>query len=484
MKKQILLFVLMLLPMVVSADEAVVDGIKYNIVTRKHIAEVISYSYSGGIVIPETIEYEGVTCNVTSIGENAFSNCRNLTSITIPNSVTWIGSGAFAGCSSLTSVIIPNSVTSIEEIAFYRCSSLTSVTIGTSVTSIGVGAFSSCSSLTSVIIPNSVTSIGNQAFYDCSNLTSVYIGNSVITIGPSAFNNCSKLTSINIPNSVTTIWGDAFKGCRNLTTITIPNSVTSIRYNTFSGCSSLTSVTIGNSVTSIENGAFAECAELTDFYCYSENIPSTYSNAFENSEIGYATLHVPDASVENYRRTSPWSEFGTIVGLEGGETPKCAKPTIYYSQGKLSFACETEGVEFVSEIKDADIKKNYESEVQLSVTYNISVYAIKSGYEDSEVAEATLCWIEVDPQKEGITEETATEAKQMKAMPVLIQAADGQISVEGAPEGTKVEVYDASGVEVGAAISRGGTTLIPTRLASGSIAIVKIGEKAVKLAVK
>ena len=421
--------------------------------------------------------------SVTSIGSSAFYGCSSLTSVTIPNSVTSIGYNAFQSCSGLTSVTIPNSVTSIRDDAFMNCSGLISVTIPNSVTSIGDNAFRNCSGLTSIDIPNSVTSIGYNAFSGCSGLTSVTIPNSVIGIGGSAFADCSSLTSVSIGNSVISIGNQAFYKCRNLTSVTIPNSVTSIGESAFSECSRLTSVTIGNSVTSIGNSAFAKCAELTDFNCYAENIPSTGSNVFTNSEIGYATLHVPDASVENYKRTSPWSDFGTIVGLSGEtpETPKCATPTIYYSQGKLSFACETEGVEFVSEIKDTDIKKNYESEVQLSVTYNISVYATKTGYDDSDVAEATLCWIEVDPQKEGITEETATDAKQLKAMPVLIQATDGQISVEGAPEGTKVAVYDASGVEVGTAISRGGTTLVPAHIASGSIAIVKIGEKAVKI---
>ena len=103
---------------------------------------------------------------------------------------------------------------------------------------------------------------------------------------------------------------------------------------------------------------------------------------------------------------------------------------------------------------------------------------------DSDVAEATLCWIEVDPQKEGITEDTPTDAKQLQAVPVLIQAEDGQFSVEGAPEGTKVAVYDASGVELGAAVSRGGKTFVPARLPQGSIAIVKIGARSVKVAIK
>ena len=80
--------------------------------------------------------------------------------------------------------------------------------------------------------------------------------------------------------------------------------------------------------------------------------------------------------------------------------------------------------------------------------------------------------------------ETAIDAKQLQAVPVLIQAEDGQFCVEGAPEGTKVAVYDANGMELGAAVSRGGKTLVPARLPQGNIAIVKIGSRSVKVAVK
>ena len=100
---------------------------------------------------------------VTSIGNNAFCGCKNLTSVTIGNSVTSIGDGAFYNCIGLTSVAIPDSVTSIVGFAFYGCTGLTSVTIPDSVTSIGNYAFSGCKSLTSVTIPKSVTSIGDGA---------------------------------------------------------------------------------------------------------------------------------------------------------------------------------------------------------------------------------------------------------------------------------------------------------------------------------
>ncbi len=148
--------------------------------------------------------------SVTSIGNNAFRQCRFLTSVTIPNSVTTIGRSAFSDCSSLTSVTIGNSVTTIGRSAFRQCRFLTSVTIPNSVTTIGESAFSDCSSLTSVTIPNSVTTIGESAFSDCSSLTSVTIPNSVTTIGRSAFSDCSSLTSVTIGNSVTIIGDNAF----------------------------------------------------------------------------------------------------------------------------------------------------------------------------------------------------------------------------------------------------------------------------------
>ncbi len=201
--------------------------------------------------------------SVTSIGDGAFSCCTSLTSVTIPDSVTSIGDGVFSGCDSLTSVTIPDSVTSIGDGVFYGCTSLTSVTIPDSVTSIGDRVFSYCTSLTSITIPDSVTSIGEYAFQDCSSLTSVTIPDSVTSIGSSAFYDCTSLTSVTIPDSVTSIGGSAFMGCTSLTSVTIGNGVTSIGDRAFCECSSLTSITIPDGVTSIGDDAFCECTSLT-----------------------------------------------------------------------------------------------------------------------------------------------------------------------------------------------------------------------------
>ena len=176
----------------------------------------------------------------------------------------------------------------------------------------------------------------------------------------SGFSGCTGLTSITIPSSVTSINGSAFQNCTGLTSVTIPNSVKWIIENAFAGCSKLKSVIIGNNVNSISSFAFAYCPELTDVYCYAENLPSTDANAFNDSYIEYATLHVPAASLNNYKNTEPWKNFQNKVALNSGditETPKCAMPEISYENGRVKFTCETEGVEYISDVVLADTHK-------------------------------------------------------------------------------------------------------------------------------
>ena len=443
-----------------SAVEVEIDGINYDLIAKAKQATVIYKSsghYSGTVVIPESVEYEGVSYAVTSIGSSAFAYDSGLTSVTIGNSVTSIGDYAFEECSGLTSVTIPNSVTSIGDYAFYDCYRLTSIEIPNSVTSIGRSVFSYCSGLTSVTIPNSVTSIGSSAFNGCSGLTSVTIPNSVTSIGYYAFSNCSGLTSVTIPNSVTSIGSSAFEGCSGLTSVTIPNSVKSIG-----------------------SYAFGDCPELTDVYCYAEKVPSTKSEAFEGSYVEYATLHVPTAAMEEYKTTEPWSSFGKIVGLsgEGPEQPeveKCATPVVTYAEGKLSFSCETEGAEFVTDITDTDIKKHYDAEIELSATYNIEVYATKANCENSDTVSVALVWVE----NGEVNEETGVIS--VPAAPVLIQGNGGILTVSGVVQNTEVVVYTIDGMEVDRAVASDGTATIYTGLQSGTIVVVKFGNKSVKV---
>lgn len=276
-------------------------------------------NYSGytTINIPSIVVHNQVNYRVIGIREKAFSFCKTLTSVSIPNTVTSIGSDAFSEC-GLTSIDIPNSVTHIGYQAFHRCSGLTSLVIPNSVTSIGnsafdycrnlrtvsidcstnipYAAFSECETLTTVTIGDNVRGIGEEAFERCYNLQSVSFGNSVTSLGRRAFSNCYNLGTVNIPRSVTYIAQDAFSSCTGLSSIEveagntvydsrdncnaiiktnenvlvyackntfIPNTITSIGYRAFSDCRDMTSIHIPSSVQSIGQEAFANCTVLS-----------------------------------------------------------------------------------------------------------------------------------------------------------------------------------------------------------------------------
>ena len=314
-----------------AADE--INGIYYNL--SESTAEVASApstgAYKGNVVIPATFTYDEVTYTVTSIGDNAFSGCKGITSITIPASVTSFGKNAFSGCTGLTAITIPAAVTSIGEKVFSGCTGLTSITIPASLTSIGNNAFYECKNLASLsveagnptysspnncnaiietatnllivgcqntVIPATVTSIGSGAFYGNTGLASITIPANVTNIGSDAFSGCTGLTSValesnalvsapmttqtsmknifgaqvqtyTLGNTLTEIGTYAFYGCSGLTSITIPSTVKVIGSSAFSGCKNLASITIP-AVDSIANNVFYRCGSLT-----SVTIPSS-----------------------------------------------------------------------------------------------------------------------------------------------------------------------------------------------------------------
>lgn len=441
--------------------------------------------------------------------------------LVIPDGVTSINEYAFYGCSGLTSVTIGKNVTAIGERAFASCKGLTSVTIGNNVTNIGGYAFFNCNALTSVVVGNSVTSISEYAFYDCSNLKKVIVNDiatwcniefgayysnplfyahhiysdenteiqylvipdGVTKIGYGVFAQCSGLISVTIPNSVTSIGDGAFARCEGLTSVTIGNNVTRIGSGAFSSCS-FTSVTIPNSVMSIGKTAFL-CDNLATVVSLIET-PFKISGVFTKNTLMNGILYIPAGTKDVYEVTLGWENFVNILEGTGGSTPvipetkKCEKPTVSYRNGKLTFSSGTEGATCVSSITDADMGTYTTNEVQLGVTYNISVYAAKAGYENSETVAATLCWIDQEPKTEGITSGVAS----VKANAVLMQSEAGVLSIQGVDDGTPVSVYTVNGTEAGSAVSNGGQAQVNTNLQPGTVAIVKIGEKSVKVVVK
>ncbi len=250
-------------------------------------------SYSGNVVIPESVTDNGTTYTVVGIGSEAFKDCNKLNSVVLPNSITYINSEAFYNCSALTVIDIPNSVTKVEKKAFSGCSRLESVMIGNGVSEISEETFKNCYKLTDVTFGNAVTSIGIRAFYNCYKLPSIDIPNSVTSIGNESFSYCTGLTSVTIGNSVTSIASSAFYYCNQLREIDIPNSVTTIASNAFAECSGLKTLTIGGSVTSIGSSAFSGCTSLETLNFNAVSCASLLNmSPFEDTSI--STVNVGD----------------------------------------------------------------------------------------------------------------------------------------------------------------------------------------------
>ena len=203
---------------------------------------------------------ETVKIGKGEIGNSAFSNCTNLTTVELGDGVTSIGKSAFLKCTQLPSITIGSGVTSIGTSAFNGCTALTNANIGSGA--IGANAFQDCSSLIAVTLGDGVTSIGANAFLRCTALTSISIGSGVTSIGSGAFNGCTALTNANIGSGA--IGANAFQDCSRLASVTLGDGVTSIGANAFLRCTELTSMDIGSSVKTIESYAFSGCKALEE----------------------------------------------------------------------------------------------------------------------------------------------------------------------------------------------------------------------------
>lgn len=196
-----------------------------------------------------------------------------------------------------TKIVIKDGTKGIAVHAFSNCTNLTSVTIPNSVTCIGRGAFSGCKGLTSIAIPNSVTNIGQDVFLNCNNLISMIID--MKNIGSLIFDCCSSLTSLTLSDNVVNIEGSAFSGCYALKNVTIGNSVESIGKNAFYNCYNLQSITITNPTP-------PSCVSKETFTCSTSYVRDIYDI------YNYTTLHIPMGSKEAYSSAQEWRYFNKI----------------------------------------------------------------------------------------------------------------------------------------------------------------------------
>ncbi len=150
------------------------DGIYYKIMKTSvsvTYGNSVGNSYSGDVVIPQTVIYNGTEYDVTMIGESAFYSCTDLRTISIPQGIISIGDSAFSWCTSLSNVALPSSLMTIGSYAFSDCTSLFTVTMYDGMVSIGAHAFENDSNLSSMTLPKTITAVGFGAFDGCDNLS-------------------------------------------------------------------------------------------------------------------------------------------------------------------------------------------------------------------------------------------------------------------------------------------------------------------------
>jgi len=324
---------------------------KYTITKATETSPADTAFYKGDIVIPETFEYEGNTYTVVATAANSFLDCKQLTSVVLPETCVTIGRNSFKGCTALTKSPIPTTATSVGNGVFNGCSSLEEVTVTakwgkiisenfsgcplkkmtfagndpvvimieafgkTSDTQLAVKTleelyfecnidasayannqqpFHNLTALKKITFTGAASSLSSTMFQGCTALNEVIFaeGNLISSIGSSAFASCTSLESIAIPEAVTVIEQSTFNGCKALSSVTMGNDVTSIGITAFYN-TSLTTIALPEALTTIGQSAFQK-SELTGELVLPTGVKSIGSQAFAETQL--TSISIPAAT--------------------------------------------------------------------------------------------------------------------------------------------------------------------------------------------
>lgn len=417
----------------VASDFVTVDGFKFLVDTDKDEATLLANGYSGEVVVPEKVTWEGVDYPVVAFSDQCFYN-SSVSTVKIPNTVVILGEACFKS-SGIQSIEIPSSVTMLGKDCFSQCEYLYNVILPNSITKIPYGCFWYCSSLASIKIPSSVTSIGSYAFAYSHGLHNIELSEGIISLGLGCFSDCTNLKTLKLPKSLEELGNDVFNGSTNLKEIR---------------CDALNPPSIGSR-----------------------------QDGFSRQDC---ILSVPQASIEFYKQNSWWGGFGIInaIEIEGDneDAKPCSTPTITYTLGNLSFESSTPGAEYHYTIKDADVatdKYNTDGKVQLNGKLDISVYATADGYKASDNATATLYWLNAEGGDD------TNNINLVKTRGVMVTT-DSDIAISGLNDGEVVTFYSVNGVNLGSAKAVQG--VLHFAKPNESIVIAKIKGNDLKIAIR
>ncbi len=263
----------------------------------------------------EEIKSVAVEEGITTIGNNAFAECRALESVTLPNGITSIGANAFLS-TGVTSVDLPESLESIGASAFDNCEALVDMELPEGIQFLGTRAFAACTNWENADIPSGVKELGNGVysgcmkmekaelpdcitkvpdymFESCSSLKTVVMSDSVTEIGGNAFDGCHSLQNIDIPDTVTSIGWYAFFDCKRLTEVSVPKGVTKLKSNVFAGCVALKTVNLPDEMTRIGISVFGNCRALTNI-TLPKGLVELPASVFQGC-VRLTSIHLPES---------------------------------------------------------------------------------------------------------------------------------------------------------------------------------------------
>ena len=347
----------------------VIGGIYYELDPENLTAEVkpSTTKYSGDIVIPETITYDSRTYTVTSVGNNAFTECTELTSIEFPNSVTTLGEYLFFYCTNLTNITIPNPNahllnTDYHDGMLFYCEKLKQVVgpaclwdandnytgrvsyfpnalesvqvtngelsanalwmiglsyktlqsidlSGATNTELLDEVFQNCYHLQTLLLPANLTRINYMSVAECIKLPAIDIPASVTEIDDRAFEDCRSLQRVRFNGNLLRRIGNwAFYNAHQLNLLAIPEGVTEIGDGAFYGCTYLEGLLLPSTVQSVGDNCFALCSRLSKMEVNAATPPSIAAKTFYdvNRQI---PVYVPDECVDAYKNDALWGEF-------------------------------------------------------------------------------------------------------------------------------------------------------------------------------
>lgn len=474
-----LLFILLACSALSAAAYDYYDGqFYYNLDSQSLTASITndkgSYSanaYAGDIVVPETVEVEGVVYTVTSIGRRAFYGSSKVTSIELPSTITSIGQYAFSE-TSITSITIPESISMLDKFTCLNCPKLADVNLPSGLTTIEMACFSQCPSLRLINLPRHLGYLGEEAFSSCSNLE-----------------------SINLSPSLTFIGYKAFYRCRSLKSIDVPNYVTKLDVETFRECTNLEHVSIGSGIREFAAYVFADCPKLTSIYCAADGMfTATNSNVFEGTPITTAFLRndlLPNFAQKYFWRTI----FKHLKPLT------LEQPTVSIVDGSLNFSTvnnlnytsEPEVYEYsilVSNVVDEETEYTpaEDSEFgEMLLTYDIRVRSTLTGCTPTPETFVSLCWLDhdvqlIDPADDQGTATGLAPLPTLQQRPVVVDCRSGDLAISGLTDGECAHVYSTDGRLLGSATANAGVAHCSA--ASGQVVIVRVGHQSFKVRVK